>query len=53
MVKSPVSEQCVCVTQIFDYFSKAAFSQHHDEIKIRKLHTILVAVGVIFGDVVG
>lgn len=35
------------------YLSEAAFSQDHDEVKIGQLDAILVAVGVVFGDVVG
>lgn len=35
------------------YLSEAAFSQHHDEIEIGELHAVLVAVSVVFGDVVG
>lgn len=28
------------------YLAKAAFTQHHQEVKVGKLHAILVAVGV-------
>lgn len=30
----------------WSYLSKAAFAQHHQEVKVGELHAILVAIGV-------
>lgn len=38
--------------QLECHLSEAAFSQNHDEIKIGELHAVLVAIGVVLGDVV-
>lgn len=34
------------------YLAEAAFAQDHDEVEIAEFHAVLVAVGIIFGDVV-
>lgn len=34
------------------YLAKAAFAQHHDEVEVRELHAVLVAIGIVFGDVI-
>lgn len=34
------------------YLAKAAFAQDHDEVEVCELHAVLVAIGIIFGDVI-
>lgn len=31
---------------ITSYLAKAALAQHHEEVKVRQLHAVLVAIGV-------
>lgn len=34
------------------YLAKAAFAQDHDEVEVAEFHAVLVAIGIIFRDVV-
>lgn len=42
-----------CTRQIILYLAKAAFPQHHQEVKISQFHPVPVAIVVKFGDGIG